>query len=338
MAMKINFGQKPSPQMRDLLIRTASHDPNVGPAAMHELAIALTMPLKQGVMDGDIMGGLFERIFFEPGTITEFPLDFLSPGSEKDFIAYTIPNTGRIPERHVQGDFLTVPTFEVGSSIDWSLKFNRNARWDVVGRALQVLEAMFVRKNNVDAWRVLLAAGKARNSVVYDNAAIAGLFTKRLVALGETFMRRNAGGNSNSLTKGKLTDLYMSPEARQDVLSWDLTQVPDAVRFQIYQNWSDGGVPKIGDVSLHDLDELGVGQEFQKYYEDVLGGTLPGSKLEILVGLDKRNNDSFVMPFREEVQIYEDVNMHRERRAGMYGWAEHGFSVLDNRRVELLAV
>jgi len=40
-----------------------------------------------------------------------------------------------------------------------------------------------------------------------------------------------------------------------------------------------------------------------------------------------------VRPVREDVQVYEDDNLHRQRRAGFYGWAEHGFAVLDNRRV-----
>jgi hypothetical protein len=66
-----------------------------------------------------------------------------------------------------------------------------------------------------------------------------------------------------------------------------------------------------------------------------LSGTLPAGDSEIVVGLDLRNTDSFVMPIRQEVQIFEDDTLHRQRRAGLYGWAEHGFAVLDNRRVLL---
>jgi hypothetical protein len=39
------------------------------------------------------------------------------------------------------------------------------------------------------------------------------------------------------------------------------------------------------------------------------------------------------MPIRQEVQIFEDETLHRQKRAGFYGWAELGFAVLDNRRV-----
>ena len=92
---------------------------------------------------------------------------------------------------------------------------------------------------------------------------------------------------------------------------------------------------RIFQVNLHTLDELGEGQEYQNFYTTDLSGTMPAGKNEIVVGLDLRNNDSFVMPVRAPVQVFEDEALHRQRRAGMYGWAEHGFAALDTRRVLL---
>jgi hypothetical protein len=329
----------PTAEMNALLRKSGSNNYGEAVAAQRELATALTLPLRQGVLKGDIVGGIFQPIKFEPGASVEFPLDFLAPGTEKSFIAYTIPNVGRMPERHVEGDYVMVPTYDVGATIDWALKYARDARWDIVGRAMQVLEAMFVRKNNDDGWRTILAAGVGRNLVTYDDQATSGMFSKRLIALMETVMRRSAGGNSASLNKGKLTDVWMSPESHQDVLSWDLTQVPDALRNTIYQNWESNGVTKIGAVTLHDIDELGVAQDYQKVILDpALGGTLPSDKVEFVVGLDLQNNDSFVRPIRAEVEVFEDPTFHRQRRAGVYGFGEGGWSCLDNRRVLFGAV
>ena len=89
---------------------------------------------------------------------------------------------------------------------------------------------------------------------------------------------------------------------------------------------------------MHDRDELGVGQEYQLFYTNTLSGTLPSGKGEVVVGLDLRKRDSFIMPVRQEVQIFEDETLHRQKRAGFYGWAEQGFAVLDNRRVLLGAL
>jgi hypothetical protein len=131
-----------------------------------------------------------------------------------------------------------------------------------------------------------------------------------------------------------LTDLYVSPEAMEDIRNWGVDQVDEITRREIYTA-ADGALNRVFGVNLHDRDELGVGQQYQLFYTSTLGGTMPGSDTEIVVGLDLRKNDSFVMPIRQEVQIFEDETLHRQKRAGFYGWAELGFAVLDNRRVLL---
>ena len=325
---------EPTPEMNELLVRAGSLKREESLSATAELAKALELPLRKGVMSGNILDGIFEAIRLETGSTSEFPLDFLAPGTEKDFVAYTIPNHGRIPERHVEGDYVMVPTYDVGASIDWLLKYARDARWDVVGRAMSVMESQFVKKANDDGWHTMLAAGVDRNILVYDADAASGVFSKRLVSLMKTVMRRNGGGNSTSINRGQLTDLYLSPEGIEDIRNWGVDEVDPVTRRELITQ--EGGLLiRIFQVNLHDLDELGEGQEYENFYTSDLSGSLPAGDNEILVGLDLRMGDSFVHPIREDVQIFEDDTMHRQRRAGLYGWAEHGFAVLDNRRVLL---
>jgi hypothetical protein len=325
---------QPSPELTELLIRSGSANREVALAANAEFAKALELPLRKGLLSGDILDGIFEPIQLAQGATPEFPLDFLAPGTEKDFVAYTIPNHGYIPERHVESDYVMVPVYDIGSSIDYLLKYARDARWDVVGRAMEVLEASFVKKMNDDGWHTILAAGVDRNIVVFDSDAAANQFTKRLVSLMKTVMRRNGGGNSASNNRGKLTDLYVSPEAMEDIRNWGLDQVDEITRREIYTA-ADGTLNRVFGINLHDLDELGVGQQYQTFYTSTLGGQMDGGDSEIVVGLDLSKSDSFIMPVREQVQIFEDETLHRQKRAGFYGWAEQGFAVLDNRRVIL---
>jgi len=285
---------------------------------------------------GDVLDNIFQRLPMEPGVSVEFPLDLLSPGTESEHVAYTNPGHGRIPERAVEGDYVMVPTYTVASSIDYLLRYAREARWDVVGRAMQVLEAGFIKKINDDGWHTLLAAGVDRNILVYDADAAAGQFTKRVVSLLKSVMRRNAGGNSGSLNRGRLTDLWLSPEALEDIRNWGLDQVDEVTRREIYMAGDDGGsLTRVFGVNLHDIDELGEGQEYQSFFTDQLVGTLQAADKELIVGLDLSANDSFIMPVKQEVQIFEDEALHRHQRAGFYGWAELGFAVLDNRRILL---
>lgn len=324
----------PTPELTDLLIKSGSTRKEEALDANAEFAKALEQPLRQGILNGDILDGIFEPITLQVSATPEFPLDFLSPGTEKDFVAYTIPNHGYIPERHVEGDYVMVPTFDIGASIDYLLKYARDARWDIVGRAMEVLEASFVKKMNDDGWHTLLAAAVDRNIVVFDSDADTGQFTKRLVSLMKTVMRRNGGGNSTSINRGELTDLYVSPEAIEDIRNWGLDQVDEITRREIYVAADGSGViNRVFGVNLRSLDELGESQEYQLFYENVLLGSLPPGDSEMVVGLDLRKRDSFIMPIRQEVQIFEDDTLHRQKRAGFYGWAEQGFAVLDNRRV-----
>ena len=329
----MSIKQRPSEEFITLLKRSGSSDKAIAIEAQREIAKALETPLREGVLFGDVVTNIYEAMPLEPGASPEFPLDLLAPGTEGDHIAYTNPGNGRIPERHVEGDYVMINTYGVSSSIDFLLKYAREANWNVVGRAMQVLEASFVKKINDDGWHTLLAAAVDRNILVFDADAAAGQFTKRLVSLMKTVMRRNGGGNSVT-APGRLSDLYLSPEAIEDIRNWGVDQLDEVSRREIYVANDDGpALTRVFGVNLHDVFEFGDGQEYQKYFTSDLSGSLASSDVELVIGLDQAANDSFVMPVKKQVEIYEDEGLHRHQRQGYYGWAEIGFGVLDNRRV-----
>lgn len=298
------------------------------------IATALEEPLRQGNLYGGILGNIFEPEEYAPGTNPEYPLDLLAPGQEDEFVAFTVPSLGRIPERVVTGDYVTIPTYRIANSVQWSLKFAEHANWNVISRALQVMNAGFVKKMNDDGFHTLLAAAYDRNILVYDADATAGQFTKRLVSLMKTTMARNAGGNFASIRRGQLTDVFLSLESIEDVRNWGLDQVDELTRREIYLA-SDGSdaVTRIFGVNLHPMYELGEGQEYQNFFTNTLGGSLQSSDVELLLGLDLVNRDAFVMPHRGTIQVFADPTLHRRQEEGYYGWYELGFACLDNRRV-----
>jgi len=328
---------KATPEMNELLVKTASPNEREAIAAAQELAVAIVTPLREGVLSGDIISDIFSEIQLEPGATPEWPLDPVAPGTEREYIAYSVPAHGRIPERTVEGDYLTIHTYEIANSIDWRLKYAREARWDIVSRYIQIFEAGFVKKKNDDGWHTILNAAVDRNIVVYDNAANAGQFTKRLISLGKTVMRRQGGGNSTSINRGKLTDLYMSPESLEDIRDWGVDQLDEISRREVYTA-DDGKINRIFNVNLHDIDELGEDQEYQLYFSNDLGGSLASGDVELLIGLDLSKNDTFIMPVKMDIQMSEDPLLHRQQRAGYYGWWEGGFGVTDNRRVIALSL
>jgi hypothetical protein len=327
---------KTTPEQVALLRRCASPNRAEALSAQYELVQAIQTPLREGILAGDILDNIFERMVLD-GAAPEWPLDLLGPGDEDQHIAWTNPGHGRIPEAAVEGDYVTIPTYGLTNSIDTPLKYIRDARWDVVSRMTRIIENGFVKKMNDDGWHTILAAGVDRGILVYDGDAAPSQFTKRLISLMKTTMKRNAGGNSNSMGRGGLTDLYLSVEGLEDIRNWGVDQADEQTRREIYVSADDGvSITRIFGINLHALTELGAEQEYQNYYVNSLSGEFgPTSDVELCVGFDLAANDSFVMPIRQEVSLYEDEKMHRQQRFGMYGFAEVGFGILDSRRVML---
>jgi hypothetical protein len=329
----MNRREKPSDAIIELYRKSGDSDQTVALPAQREISQALETPLRQGVLFGDIVTDIFESMPLEPGTQPEFPLDLLAPGTELEHVAYTNPGHGRIPERTVESDYVMVPTYGITSSIDFLLKYAKQANWNVVARAMEVLEASFIAKINDDGWHTLLAACVDRNISIYDADAAPGQFTKRLISLMKTVMLRNSGGNSVT-SRGRLTDIYMSLEGIEDIRNWNVDQLDERSRYDIYKA-ADGGasITNIFGVNLHDLYEFGDGQQYQNYFLDDLGGELAASDVELVFGIDKSARDSFLMPVVGNLEIFPDDTLHRHQRQGYYGWMNLGFAVLDGRRV-----
>lgn len=326
-----------------LLKQMASRDQAKASAARQAFAQELVSPLRRGIFDADNLGEIYSPQVIPPGATASYPLDFVRPGDEDTYTAYTLAEQGRLPERRVEASEINVPTFKIGNSIDWDIKFMKEARWDIVRRAMQVFEAGFVRKINSDGWRCILAAAADRGLIVeadgsavftgssscLSTAASAGEFTKELVSRMHTAMTRGAGGNGNG---GRLTDLYLSLEAMECVRAWDATRVDEFTRREIFTS-SEKGLATIYGVIMHAMTEFGQDQEYDAFLETVLGLTKPAGTEQFVLGLDLSSDDSFVMPIKEELEVYDDEALIRYQRMGVFGWMSHGFACLDNRRV-----
>jgi hypothetical protein len=329
----------------ELLRAMASRDQRKAAAARQAFAQELVSPLRRGIFDADNLGDIYAPQVIPYGATASYPLDFVRPGEEDTYTAYTLAEQGRLPERRVEASEINVPTFKIGNSIDWDIKFMKEARWDVVKRALQVFEAGFVRKINSDGWRTVLAGAADRGLVVsasgtavltgsaqcVTTAPSPGEFTKELVSRMHTAMTRGAGGNGNG---GRMTDLYLSLEAMECVRAWDANKIDEFTRREIFVS-AEKGLAQIYGVILHAMTEFGVGQEYQTFLTSVLSASLATNTEEFVVGLDLSTQDSFVMPIKEELEVYDDEALVRFQRMGIFGWMRHGFACLDNRRVLL---
>lgn len=325
---------EPNDKQKSLLRMTASENDAEMNEARKALAKALEGAFRAAVLADDTLGEIYEKIVVPAGADTRFPLHFLAPGEEEDRVAFVMPKEGAIPQNFIEGDELYVPTYVVANSIDWPLRYARDARWDVVQDALDVYRYGFVRRFNDDGWHTLLQSA-CTNGRVVDTAAAAGVLTKKLITNLMVAIKRLTGGRIS-----KVTDIFLSPEGLADIRNWAVAEVDDTTRRNIFVGPGIAGLPEIFGIKLHELQELGEGQAYQTYMAATAGCNKAswfvaggGADLEFCVAMDlnRRANYPFKMPIREDVRIFDDPTLHRSARAGVYGWAEVGFAVLDSR-------
>lgn len=332
------FGKNLSIEEQNIILNAFSSITGASPedygTIAPEIVTAIEQPLRKVLLSGDIQGDIFESVVHKPGAPTLYSVDLLTPGDEGEYYAFVMPDEGRIPERRVEASSLMIPTYRIANGIDINHRILRNASWPVINRMLEILEAGFIKKMNDDGWATLLTAAVDRNILVSDASASPGQFTPKLITLMQVVMRRNGGGNSATKGRSKLTDLYVSVEAQADLFSWNLDLIPDVERAKIYNSSIDSpDMNVIHGVRVHTFDELGENQDYQSFFTTTAGGTMAASDVEIVVGLDRQRQDSFIRPVAKELQIFEDNTTHRRGIFSMYGDAEIGFAVLDSRRV-----
>lgn len=301
--------------------------------AQTQYAQAITLPLRDAVFDGNILFDIYDPVPTEGETTPAFDLSFVEPGTESEYIAYSIPACGAIPYRHVTGSEFRIHTYKVGNSIDACLEYIERARYDVQRDLIRAYKAGFTTRMNRDGWRNILSAGAERGEVIFDSTASAGEFTKRLVSLMMTYMQREGGGNSMSINGSRMTDLYMSPEASAGIREWDVDQLDEITRREVHTN--DGRLSRLFGVNFHTLYELGVDREYQVYAEDVLGVTMDAGDTELVVGLDQSGDSTFIAPVSRPLETFIDPTLHRQQKWGIYGWLWMGFGVTDVRKVVL---
>lgn len=316
------------------LLRATAGAPDDPVANQHRKALAqvLRRAWRSGVLEPDQIEPIFDRIPLPAGADARFPLDFYRPsdgwGEDETHKAFIVPKEGEIPEVAIEGEEIYVPTFKMANAIDWALDYARDGRWDVVSKAVEVFTNGFTQRLNDEGWKVILAAANSHGTVVTDTAAGAGAFTKALITELMVQIKRLAGGRGS-----RLTDIYLSPESVADIRNFNNTILDDITLRNILITPEDG-TPQMFGVRLHETPDFGVGQDYQNILVTDLGASL-GADQEFVVGLDLSNRDSFVMPIREEMQMFDDPALHRKQRAGVYGWLEVGFASLDNRRAIL---
>jgi len=304
---------------------------------------------------------VFDQIPVPVDEDAKFPADFYANVSD-DWLAWITPQEGQIPQRAIEGDEIFVPTFKLANSINWSLDYQRDERYDVIARAIDVFVNGFKRKIKQDQLRLILQAADKAEPYVEEAS-----FVKMLNTAGINLYSQSSSRNS------RITRIFCEPEAMAELRL--LGKPPEN---QIVA-CSGGSLPSIewrGGIGLLPTVEniLRNSENLSVYgarlteecdltvdyyqchppeyvYDQVETKESWWTKLcrvatlrckstsfkrrplkQIAIGLDLTNRDAFVAPVRENCQMFDDPVLMKKARKGMYGWVEVGSACLDSRR------
>jgi hypothetical protein len=251
-------------------------------------AATLSIPILKAVAPQTSVRDIFQVDELPAGALAEYPID-LDDIEE----AVVMPRIGAVPQNLVVGDSLIIPTFEVSNSVEWKLTFVRDARFNIVERALEKLAESFVRAEEKAGWDTIRGAIQASNTVTTDETYLSRKLFNQLI----TDMRAEGASEPNVI--------YVSPRLASDIRDWGAQDLDDQTRRDVFKA---GGMGSIYGVSIRELRSLGDNEIFM----------FDTSKLG-------------VMPIRSKMQTFDKPDSINRLRAGVLAFEEIGFSVIDKR-------
>lgn len=251
----------------------------------------------------------------------EFPLDFVGKPSERGVVS-VMPNHGHVPAMRakVPDGIVDIPSYTIGTSLEWpddhmlvksttnelmciKKKFFNKLKHTPVD-PLTLIENNWIEKIETDGWHTVLAAGVERNI-----AFVGSEFNKSYVSKMKVVMRRNGMGNSTSVRRNRLTDLYID-----DKLFESLNIQPGYSEYNI-RLWPN--------------TKLRLDGEYPHFMEKYLHASIPHKAKHVVVGID-RSKQHFVMPFWN-YNIKRKTTKDKLNQIDMV--SQQGMAILDNHSV-----
>ena len=162
------------------------------------------------------------------------------------------------------------------------MKVCSRGRLDVVSKAVERMAQEVLVKQERNAWAVILKAlsegkgtGAANGNHIVNNVGSTEAFQLDTLNAMITRMKRInksfAGGTAAQVYSEGITDLYVSPEVKQDIRAFSYSPIGNNANQSLPDGPSGAyraaGLANIFGINIIDLQELGVGQKYNTLYE-----------------------------------------------------------------------
>lgn len=359
-----------TPKRVELLKRMVDNNPLVRMEAKEAFA-AFIAPVVQVVLNQKTTSSaIYQDAEFSENDRPTIPIDLYLGTAENYIRVWSQQLPGGLATNMVTGlGEYTFNVYELDSAIAFLNTYLKNARLDVMTAGMERMINEIAVKQERNAWNPILAALATAttngNSHIIDSTVTGGQFLLHDLNKMWTYLSRlytsYTGGTPDTILPVGLTDLFVSPEVKEDIRAFaynpmnvrggyqsngtESTQgnvpLPDQIRTQIYNS---GGLTEIYNVTIHDMVEFGVGKKYNTIFDNYYSGTFTGSSDEIAVGFDL-SRPVFLRPVVTDddnggqvVVRPDDQFVTRSEKTGFYAKVREGRVILDDRALVGLRV
>ncbi len=373
----MNITLKRTEEQVELVKAMASKNRDTAYEAQAALAAFLAPVLAEVINNAPTISNLFKTLSFSPDDNPSIPLDLYSDIVDEDYVqVYSQSVPGGLPTSTVQPSFseMKVTTYRLDSAVSFDRKFASKSRMDVVGKTFaRVAQEILLKQERTSANLIMGALAKAStngNKHIIDCGVDGRVLLddfNRMLTLAKRIHTSWSGG-SPTARRGGVTDLIVSPEVVQELrtiaynpintkgnvttqtqtvntsgATAEVTTVnpaagvipaTDEMRNAIYNN---AGIPEFYGVNIMEINEMGVGQKFNKVFDAVSTDLTDSSDEELMLGLD-RSMDSLMKVVALDAEsgtemslLADDQYSVRQQKIGYYGSLEEGRVCLDDR-------
>lgn len=357
---------------REKFRATASLDSQLSSHAREALAQAMAEPIRKTLDRASTVRNIYTVYNLPPGAESRFPLDLLFDEGAKTLRTWVQPMLGGMPQNFVSGmEELFVPTFDIAASVEWRLRYAREARIDIVARAVHKMVQSLVRKEEDNGWTVLLHAIAANTGAVGTGGIVnqdssIHLSLQALNAAIVAFQRLNTAVDGGTPANGSYnpTDIYLSYENMSDVRGWTYqalnqydgttsnvtnTTLDDTTKREIF---AGAGLPSVWGLVFHPMAEFGLSKSFNTKFDakytsaSVITSTTfatatrdysaSADNLCILLNLSAEARPNFIMPVKMPITTFDDPVAIREGKQQVRAIMEEGWALSDDRYIGAL--
>jgi len=371
--MKIQFDK--NPEQIELIKALASDNKTVAMEAQEAFAAFISSVVQQVLLQAGTASMIYRDVEFDDEDSPSIPLDLYYGLNEGHVSVWSQTVGGGLPTNFVQGmQEMKVNTYRLDSAISMDKRYVRRARLDVVAAGLERMANEILVKQERNAWAVILkllaeASTGGRSHVIRSNSA--GYFQlddmNKLWTLVRRLNSAYTGGTPQALQSRGLTDLFVSPEIKEQIRGFAYqpmntrnatvtsnnagnVALPDSVREEIYRA---AGTQEIFGVTINEMLELGEGRKYNDlfdtfssatYTQGSNSGAFASATDDLIVGIDASRN-AFLRPVaiqsesRGQVKVLpDDQFLARSQKVGFYSFVEEGRVAVDARAAVGLVV